>query len=406
MRRAAWMLLLALAFAIPWEYSLDFGPPLGNIARLAALALLLAILLAVFRAGQLRGPGSLLWLVLGLYLWFCCSCFWTIDRAESLHQLRSYAQELMIAWFVWELVDTPRHLRDVMRAYVAGAWLLALLTLGSFAVASTPEQVRFAAASQDPNDMARFLVLAFPLAAALVGSESTRQGKLLAAGYLPFGLLGVLLTASRSGFLAAMVALAGCGVLLFLTRRRAFTVSLYALPAILAGMWLTIPQQTLERVASIPAELERGDLNQRLDIWEAGWQAFVHAPFFGSGAGSFVVAAGLAPIDTAHNTALTIAVEGGIVGLLLATAIVVVSAACVVQLPGPLRIALAAALLALLLSSVVATVQENRATWLLLGLIAAAARLAVEQPASLAAVFPAHAQHAALQALPEPGLPG
>ena len=37
MRRIAWTLLLLFAFSIPWEYSLDLGPPFGNIARVAGL---------------------------------------------------------------------------------------------------------------------------------------------------------------------------------------------------------------------------------------------------------------------------------------------------------------------------------------------------------------------------------
>src|ERR1035437_9376802 len=51
------------------------------------------------------------------------------------------------------------------------------------------------------------------LAALLVNSERRWPWRLLAAGYLPLGLVAVLLTASRGGFLAAVVALTGSGVL-------------------------------------------------------------------------------------------------------------------------------------------------------------------------------------------------
>ena len=40
----------------------------------------------------------------------------------------------------------------------------------------------------------------------LVDGESRWLGRLLALGYLPLGLLAVLLTASRGGFLAAVTA--------------------------------------------------------------------------------------------------------------------------------------------------------------------------------------------------------
>ena len=79
MRRIAWILLLLFAFAIPWEYSLDLGEPLGNVARIAGLLVLLAAVPAIFQAGRMRTPGAFCWITLALYLWFCCSYFWTID---------------------------------------------------------------------------------------------------------------------------------------------------------------------------------------------------------------------------------------------------------------------------------------------------------------------------------------
>lgn len=377
MRALAWVLLLLLAFTIPWEYSLDFGPPFGNVARTAVLAVLAATVLAGLRTLRLRTPGPLQWLVLALLVWFACSTFWTIDRAATLYQLRGYAQEFLIAWLVWELVESPAHVRDVIRAYVAGAWVLAAITAGTFLIAALPQQIRFVAPGQDPNDVARYLALAIPLAAWLVCTEPRRGARLLAATYLPFSLLAILLTASRSGFLVALVTFAGCDVLLIRAYKRGAVAGLFALPAILGLAWLAVPRQTLDRLATIPQELAAHDFNQRSDIWAAGWQAFARAPFLGSGAGTFTAAAGLAPIDTAHNTILALMVEGGVVALLIAAGILAVVVVCVLRARGQLRIALATVLIALLVSSFIATVHENRLTWLLLGLMSVSARLAV-----------------------------
>jgi O-antigen ligase len=390
-RRIAWALLLVLAFAIPWEYSLDFGEPFGNVARLAVIGIILMLIPAILDRGQLRTPGALQVLGLVLLVWFCLSSFWSIDPVETVRQLRGYLQEIVIVWLVWELVDTSTDLRYLLRAYVAGAGVLALLTIFNFVAASTPDQVRFVAQGQDPNDVARFLDLAFPLAALLAGSETGWVRKLLAAAYLPLGIFAILLTASRSGLVSAAIALTGCAALLLRTNRRGFAVSLSILPVLMAAAWIAVPLQTLARLATLPDELIRGDLNQRADIWAAGWQAFVGAPLLGYGAGSFVAAAGVAPIDTAHNTVLVLLVEGGVVALLIATAIAVFSTALLFQLRGPLRIALGAALLAWMVSSLVGTVQQNRATWLLLGIIAGTARLLVEEPAALELAFPPRA---------------
>ena len=164
--------------------------------------------------------------------------------------------------------------------------------------------------------------------------------------------------------------------------------ALFGTPVLAAAIWLAIPTQTLFRIGSVVGELQRGDLNQRWNIWLAGWQAFVHAPLFGSGVGSFVLAARTAPLDTAHNTALALAVEGGMVAVLIGLALVVASGACVLRTRGPLRIALGSTLAVGLLSSLVATVQENRATWLLLGMVAIAARLTPTEQALIARVIP------------------
>jgi O-antigen ligase len=390
MRRIAWLLLLLFAFTIPWEYSLELGEPLGNIARVVGLLMLLAAIPAVLQGGRLRAPGPMQWLVLAFFLWFCCTYFWTIEPQETVATLRGYFQELMIVWLVWEFAEDAGDLRALLRATVAGSWVLAALTVANFASADAiaNAQARFAAIGQDPNDVARFLDLGFPLAALLVNSERHRPWRLLAAGYLPLGLLGVLLTASRGGFLAAIVALVGSGLLLAYGHRRRLLAGALALPALAAALWFIVPRESFNRLATIPEQLQGGDLNQRLNIWTAGRHAFVRAPFFGTGAGSFVSAAGLGPVDTAHNTALSIAVSGGLVALFLTTAIVAAAIWSIAQTRGPLKWAMAVALLVWLTTSLVATVEESRTTWLLLAMIALAGRLGMERPEELAICFP------------------
>ncbi len=87
------------------------------------------------------------WLVLAFYLWFCCSCLWTIDQTATLTKMRGYFQEMMIVWLVWEFAESPEDLRNLIRASVLGCWVLAALTLADFrsVEAVAAEQVRFAA---------------------------------------------------------------------------------------------------------------------------------------------------------------------------------------------------------------------------------------------------------------------
>jgi O-antigen ligase len=395
MRKIAWGLMLAFAFAIPWEYSLDLGEPFGNIARVVGLFMLVASIPATLQSGRMRTFGPMQWLVLALFLWFGCSYLWSIDPAATLEKLRGYFQEMMIVWLVWQFAETPQDLRFLLRAFVAGSWVLALLTLANFtsAEAIAAEQIRFVADGQDPNDVARFLDLAFPLAALLANCERGWPARLLALGYLPVGLAAVVLTASRGGFVAALVSLAGCALLLVAGHPKAVLTAALALPLFAGAMWLTVPYQTWSRLATIPAQVEGGDLNQRLNIWDAGWHAFVRSPLVGSGAGTFVAASAMNPRDTAHNTTLSILVAGGLMAFLLAAGVVTAAAWSTLQTRGSLRTALATILLVWVITSMVDTVEENRTTWLLLGIMATAGRLARDEPVQLEECFAARPAH-------------
>ena len=389
MRPIARFLMFAFAFAIPWEFALELEEPLGPIARIAGILLLVTAALAVLQSGRMRRPGPMQWAVLALYLWFCCSYFWTIDQAATQEKLRAYFQEMMTVWLLWELAESPRDLRMLLRAYVAGSWELAIVTLANF---FSPEavavgQIRFFALGLDPNDTARFLDLAFPLAAVLADGESRWPGRILVWGYFPLGLLSVLLTASRGGFVAALLALAVSAIVLLWKHPKRAIAGVAALPALATAIWLIVPSETLARLGTIREQLEAGDLNERVNIWAQGRQAFARAPDIGTGAGTFVSAAGLSPIDTAHNTALSVAVGGGLCALALSAAILVLAIRAVFALHGKLFLAMAAALAVWMVTSLTAAVEENRTTWLLFALIALSARLAGDRAKELDSCF-------------------
>jgi hypothetical protein len=93
----------------------------------------------------------------------------------------------------------------------------------------------------------------------------------------------------------------------------------------------------------------------------------------------------------------------------LAVAIVALAVRAALLTRGPLKLALLATLLVWGITSLVATVEESRTTWLLLALIALAGRLAGEEPERLAVSFPegaasfsGRAQDPGFAAVPKP----
>lgn len=390
MRRLAYWLLLAYVFTIPWEYSLDLGEPWGNAARICGLALLAVAVPAILHREQLLPITWMHILTLALFAWFCLSAIWSIELTITLTKVRAFFQEMMVLFLAWELARAPRDLRALLRAVVAGSWVLALLTLAEYrSVEVIAEgQLRAAAYGQDPNDVARFLALGMPLAALLGRCDTVRAVRWTARGYLPLALAASLLTASRGGVLAALIAACGCAVLLLRHRPRLLRIALLAAPVFAIALWMLVPAAALDRLATIPAQLWGGNLNERVNIWAAGWAAFTRAPLLGYGAGNFTLAAGVRPEDTAHNTPLALLAAGGLVALLLATGLAALVFRAAWKLPGSLRTAWLTALAVLAATAMVASVEENRWTWLLVALLALAERLAGTAPRELAASLP------------------
>ena len=389
MRRLALWLLTLFAFAVPWEYSLDLGEPLGNIARIfGALTWMIAIP-SVLENGSIRRPSWLQWLVLVFFLFFVTSYLWSVDGDATAEKMRSYFQVMGVTWLTWEFANDSEDLRGLLRAFVAGCWVLALLTFADFSSASAvaAEQIRFVAQGQDPNDVARFLDLGFPLAALLFCTEPRWWVRTLALGYVPAGLLAVLLTASRGGFSASLVSLGGCALLLVMWRPRGACGVIAGLSALAGGAWLLIPAESLDRLATIPEQIGSADLNDRLSIWTSGWHAFAQSPWVGYGAGTYSAASRLASGDTAHNTIMAVLVTGGLVGLGLFLAILLVTGSAVAQTEGLLRVSLATAFAVWIVTSMVGSVEENRTTWLLFGLMGLAGRLQEDDPGALRKIF-------------------
>lgn len=378
MRRLAWYLLLMYAFAIPWEYALDLGSLFGTVARLLGLLAAGCGLLSLVKSGWVHRAQGVHWIALAFLVWCCCTWFWSIDSEATLPRLRGYLQEMAVLWLVNEFAESERDFMWLLRAWLAGTCLLAGLTVASFPSLQAAGATRMVAEGQDPNDVARVLALGLPLAAFLARKETHRGSQLFAVAAVPLLLYSALLTGSRSGLLELSVALVGSIVTLSGANAQVARVSWTAGPALIAAFIYLVPRSVAERLATIGEQLAGGDLNQRLNIWDAGWQASAQHPFVGTGAGTFVAATGLAGTDTAHNTALSVAVEGGIVELTLAAMLIASVFALLVRTGGAARWACLTLAAVWLVASLASTMEQTRVTWLLFATVAVAARLSEE----------------------------
>ena len=177
------------------------------------------------------------------------------------------------------------------------------------------------------------------------------------------------------------VALTGCGLLLFRNHMREHALPELSLcPLVGIALWFVAPHETLERLSTIADQLRHGDLNQRLNIWAAGWHAFVQAPCSWA-RGRFLRERG-GPCAHRYGAQYGSFASGGRWDLRADAGV----RHCV---PSPrdrrwqprvqcgLRCSLCCSVW--IVSSLVGTVAESRTTWLLLALIALADRVAGDE---------------------------
>jgi len=373
-------------FSLPWEYFVTIDL-LGSVSRVIGVAAISIGVFAIAIGGRLRRPALILSLAFAFTLLNLLSMFWTIDAGATFVRVVTYGQLLGLAWLIWEFARNVEEQQALMVAYCAGAYLCIADLLRNFLAGKRihGSDPRYSGLGFNANDLGLMLALGIPMAWHMY---LNRKGivRLAAASYLPLAVVGILLTASRSGFLCSIVALSI--VPLTLPRRSVRSIVMVAIVLLAAAgaAVLIVPQSSWDRILTTSQELRAGTLGGRGPIWAAGLQIFQDHMVLGAGAGAFEssVEPVVGPKGSAHNVFLAILVEQGIVGML---AFVALLAACgwrVYLMRRPQRAVWTVVACVWLVGSMSLGWQYSKITWLLFGLIAAEASGA--QPRALRSV--------------------
>jgi O-antigen ligase len=172
--------------------------------------------------------------------------------------------------------------------------------------------------SYDPNDIALLQVMALPLIVYLY-STSKRRLKLLLVGMALLCLYGVILTQSRGGFLALVVA--GTLILARSSMSRSAKLSIVAVGVVVFGVLAGTAWKDRIRTIWDPQSEYDQTAGGRTDIWKSSIVLLATHPW-GVGIDNFVTAEGLShggagKWSASHNSFLEVAVELGIVGLVI-----------------------------------------------------------------------------------------
>ena len=374
------LLLAAYAFVLPFGSDVTLPgppPPYDTVSTLVGLAVTLALLVrlaANWRSARMPHPSVPVWvLLLG---WLLLTVLWSVAPTRSVTRLLVLVSLLALYLLVAVLPFDRAGLRWVELGAVGGALVVAAQALSTAATGglegTTSKLPRFTYADGDPNITAATLLLPVALVMWWSLNAPTRLARLAASAASVLLVATLAVTGSRGGLVAAAAVL----VVVLASGRRlpvARAAGYLALAVVaLAVTFVAVPQGLRDHLTDTES-------TGRTEIWQVGLTACLETCERGSGYGTFGVVYREAYLSNlglaggagdreyaAHNVALAMLVEGGVVGLSLMLAALGLLAAGLLRLPITLRGPPLAALAGLLTANMFVSNLAFKYFWLTL----------------------------------------
>lgn len=302
------------------------GVPLVKFAGVMSFA---CVILLVFNGMALRGSGWFMLICLAHISWFIASFLWTsmpIDyqhahAINSQQSIKAHFYLITVVLLMFQVIRSQRDLQLLFVSFLVGCmWLIGLL-LSSYEPGA--RTVRHGLQGLDANEMTVIICIGVSLAVYLLVLGRSVIWRLLGLIYLPLAMIAVLITGSRTGLVVMLVGMSGL-IVLFL--KAGIIIRLASISVVAAtSVWVVdaIPDKTLDRLMSTGTELSRGTLSERSITWKKAWYEFAEQPLTGQGLGSFRQSMNKHNVEyTAHNSYISIAIEQGVIGLLLYLAVI------------------------------------------------------------------------------------
>ena len=311
---------LVVFFALYYYRPEDFIPFLTYIpmARIAGVIAFVALLGAMM-AGNVKVPKAvkILWLLL-LQMTICIPfALWPGGAFHTVFD--KYAKGVVVAMVISMAVVTTRELRKLLWIQVSA---VALVTLFSI-LASHYKEGRLAGIQENilsgPNDLAINIAISFPLGMAfMLYARGFKKAIWVAA--LGVMVLGVVLTASRSGLLALIISIIVCVWEYGIKGKRRYLVVI-SIAAMLLGMAVALSSAHYRArvesifVGNIEGSGDEGSIEARKNLLKKSVVTALKHPLFGVGPGCFPLVDDTWKV--AHNAYTELAAEAGILALVL-----------------------------------------------------------------------------------------
>jgi O-antigen ligase len=362
----------------------------GTLSRLVGLAAAMVAIMALIYEGRLR-PFSVVHGIIILFLaWGGFSFLWSADQSATFARLITNVQLAVMIVLFCQFGAAKDENHGLVTAYVMGAAfsLIELFRRYMFGMAFEVGTFvdRYTAFDNNPNDYALALAVGLPMAWYLVIVGRKKWEVVLGYMYMGGGTVGVILTGSRGGLVAAVVAVLILPLSLTrLTHAKKLLTVFFLVVAAWVGIQVT-PDRVLNRLATLEEyapdaipETYYGELegpNIRTVLWKQGFREFLSNPqvaVVGVGAGAYM--SGVEPIYgerfVAHNVFVSILVEQGIIGFTLFLIILYLVLSPIRYLDSAERYLWLFAFLSWAVGVSFITWEQTKNTWFLIGVLAA-----------------------------------
>ena len=381
MHRFSFYALVLFFFSLPWQDIVALpGGTTFSVARIVGLFLIAAAVVATLSRGsvRLRVPALTLILTWLFCAWVALSGVGSLwSPTGAFVKTTTYVQLAVMATIIWQLCRTEQQHVALLQAFVIGAYVIAGRLVYDFAtnpfVPNAAQSFeRYVGLGGNPNGVAAIMALALPMAYFLGAFRSRGGWRWLNLLYLPLAVFGIILTASRGGFLIALTGLLVVPLTAGYLRRSGRVAVVIGAVAVVAGLAPFVPAANFSRIAETSSEVSEGNVSNRSQIWAGGLKLYQTSPLIGVGTGSFSRA--IEPVlgysIAAHNAFLIVLIETGVVGFALFVLNFVIVLAPLLGLPGPERLFYGCLWLALVVSMLPSNVEDAQYVWALLTLMA------------------------------------
>ncbi len=309
--------LYLFIFTIPLE-NVIIVSQIGTISKITGMLSIIGILgFGLFMRRKLY-ISSFHWIVFIFVILVGFSYFWSADSLKTISRFITYLGLFLITLMIYQIKRVDSYIKNIMFAFLLGAWIS---TLDEFKMYFTYSglPLRYTAPGFNPNDFAFYLLIAICFAWYLGQRYDGVAFKLLSLGYIPLGMMGILLTGSRAGFLGLIIVMAYIVTSTDGKRRKRIFMGLAALVISIILIRLYVPEYLIQRVTFITHVSSDENMEIRLMIWKAALQLFYEHPVVGAGAGTFNFAIEnyLGFSKAPHNVFIAILSELGVMGLLV-----------------------------------------------------------------------------------------